>query len=150
MSRSTLLAAFGLVLASAVPAPARAQAPAELIRAIRSGGSWVAIPISRGRASLSSDTVPTLGLTLNGCLTVWGGHSGEWTFEARDELNGKRLDAVAAPGRGVPFSVETGMRSHLDLEVRWSEPRDTVLQLWVGLEIPARPNACTPVYGNEE
>lgn len=131
-----------------LPDPLEAQAPAELIRTIRAGGGWVAIPVSAGRASLSTDTVPTLGLTLTGCFTVWEGHSGEWTFQARDGVNGERLDAVATPGEGVPFTVETGMQSHLDLQVRWSEPRDTVLQVWVGLEVPQRPDACTPVYGD--
>jgi hypothetical protein len=143
-----LAAALGVVLAAALPVPAQAQATAELIRIVRSGGGWVAIPVSAGRASLSSDTVPTLGLMLSGCFTVWEGHSGEWSFEARDEVNGERLDAVATPGEGVPFSVQTGMQSHLDLEVRWSEPRDTVLQVWIGLDVPQRPDACAPIYGD--
>lgn len=147
MTRFAPTAFLGLALASTLPSPATAQAPAELLQAVRAGGRWVAIPISGGRASISSDTVPTLGLTLTGCFTVWPGHSGEWTFEARDRLNDESLDAVATPGEGVPFSVQTGMQSHVDLQVRWSEPRDTVLQVWVGLEIPTRPNACEPVYG---
>ena len=147
MTRSALTAALGLVLVATLPSRARAQAPAELIQAVRAGGSWVALPVTGGRASLFSDTLPTLGLTLTGCFTVWPGHSGEWTFEAHDALNGRSLDAVATPGVGVPFSVETGMQSHLNLEVRWSEPRDTVLQVWVGLDIPTRPDACEPVYG---
>ncbi len=144
---AALVIAFGLALAATFPSSLQAQAPAELIQAVRAGGSWVAIPVSAGRASLSSDTLPTLGLTLTGCFTVWPGHSGEWTFEARDALNDRTLDAVATPGVGVPFSVQTGMQSHLDLDVRWSEARDTVLQVWVGLEIPTRPDACEPVYG---
>jgi hypothetical protein len=148
MIRPTLLAVLGLAAAITLPAPTHAQAAAELVQTIRAGGGWVAIPISRGRADLSSDTVPTLGLTLTGCFTVWGGHSGEWSFAARDGISGERLDAVASPGEGVPFSVDTGMQSHLDLQVRWSEPRDTVLQLWVGLEVPQRPDACTPTYGD--
>jgi hypothetical protein len=148
MNRSLLAAALGLALAATRPVPAHAQVTAELIRIVRAGGGWVAIPISGGEASLSSDTVPTLGLTLTGCFTVWGGHSGEWTFAARDGVSGQRLDAVAIPGEGVPFSVQTEMQSHLDLEVRWSEPRDTVLQLWVGMEVPTRPDACEPVYGD--
>lgn len=148
MIRFLNITALASTLALLPPAPVRAQAPAELLRTVRAGGSWVAIPVAGGRASLSSDTVPTLGLTLTGCFTVWEGHSGEWTFEARDGVNGARLDAVATPGKGVPFSVQTGMQSRLDLEIQWSEPRDTVLQVWVGLQVPTRPDACTPIYGD--
>ncbi len=131
----------------ALPSPGRAQAAGELIRAIRQGGGWVYIPITGGTGGLSTDTIPTLSVPLNGCVTIWPGHTGEWTIAARDPVNGGSLDAVALPGRGVPFSYRTGLRSLLDVRIRWSEPRDTLLHVWVGLDVPAsQRDACTPVY----
>lgn len=140
-----LTLAFGMA-ATLLPAPAHAQAAGDLLRSIRQGGSWISIPVSDGSGTLRTDTVPTLGITLAGCLNVWGGHSGEWTIEARDPVNGGRLEATARPGEGVPFSYRTGLRSLLDVRVRWSEPRDTTLLVWVGLEGAGR-DACAPVYG---
>jgi hypothetical protein len=146
---SSLLAiALTLALAVAAPRPVQAQGAAGLLRSIQQGGGWVAIPIEDGSGTLRTDTIPTLGLTLAGCVQVWPGHSGEWTIQARDPVNGGHLDATAEPGQGVPFSYRTGMRSLLDVNVRWSEPRDTTLLLWVGLDgVPGRSDACEPVYG---
>lgn len=143
---AVLAAATALLL---LPAPGRSQAGADLLQSLRQGGGWVSIPITGGQGALRTDTVPTLGVTLAGCLNVWGGHSGEWTIRARDPVNGGRLDATAVPGEGVPFSYRTGLRSLLDVEVRWSEPRDTTLLVWVGLEGVGRRNrdACAPAYG---
>ena len=149
MSRLVQLSALALAALFALPSPARSQAAAELLQALRQGGGWVQIPVTDGAGGLVTDTVPTLGVSLAGCVTVWPGHSGEWTLEARDHVNGGRLDAVAVPGHGVPFSYQTGFRSVLDVQVRWSEPRDTTLLLWVGLDLPASDrDACSPVYGS--
>lgn len=146
MFRAT--AVLALILSS-FAAPVAAQGPGELLRTIRQGGGWVSIPIRAGEGSLRTDTVPTLGVTLAGCLNVWGGHSGEWTIQARDPVNGGSLDATAVPGEGVPFSYRTGLRSLLDVEVRWSEPRDTTLLVWIGLEGVVRErDACAPTYGS--
>jgi hypothetical protein len=40
--------------------------------------------------------------------------------------------------------------AQLDVKVRWSEPRDTTLLVWVGLDRPGRPkgDSCEPVYGS--
>jgi hypothetical protein len=141
-----------LLLAAALlhPEAASAQPGAELLQSIQRGGGWVDIPIEGGAGGLRTDTVPTLGVTLAGCLTVWGGHSGEWTLEARDPVNGGRLDATASPGEGVPFTYRTGLQSVLDVRVRWSEPRDTVLRVWVGLgrATAGGRDPCTPTYGS--
>lgn len=148
MPRFPLILGLALAALLSLPGSAHAQAGADLLRSLRQGGGWVSIPITGGQGVLRTDTVPTLGVTLAGCLTVWPGHSGEWTIEARDPVNGGRLDATAVPGEGVPFSYRTGLQSLLDVRVRWSEPRDTVLQVWVGLEgMAARRDACTPAYG---
>jgi hypothetical protein len=148
MTRRLLLLVLLAAAAFSLPRPARAQSAADLVRGLRQGGGWVAIPINDGTGGLATDTVPTLGLTLAGCFTIWDGHSGEWTIDAQDPLNGGRLEAVARPGQGVPFTYETGSRSLLEVQVRWSEPRDTVLQVWVGLAgMPSGRDACTPAYG---
>lgn len=141
------LAALSLATLLALPAPAAAQGPMELLRTIRQGGGWISLPVTEGVIDVATDTVPTLGIALEGCVTVWPGHSGTWTLEADDPLNDQRLEAVARPGEGVPFSYRTGPRSVLDVRVRWSEPRDTVLHLWVGVEVPAIDrDACEPRY----
>lgn len=138
-----------LALSTALVLPNSAQGQSgDLLRSIRQGGGWVAIPIAEGSGTMQSTVVPTLGLTLSGCVQVWPGHSGEWTLEARDPVNDGKLDVTTTPGRGVPFSYRTGARSQVDLQVRWSERRDTTLLLWVGLEGLSRDDrdACTPVY----
>ncbi|HSM06772.1 MAG TPA: hypothetical protein VK858_19255 [Longimicrobiales bacterium] len=141
------LATLALAALLVLPAPARGQAASELLQALRQGGGWIHIPVTDGTARIATDTVPTLGIALKGCVTVWGGHSGEWTLEALDPVNGGRLGAVAIPGEGVPFEYRTGFRSLLDVRVRWSETRDTTLHLWVGLDVPASSrDACAPVY----
>ena len=147
MHRRAVLPALALAASLVVPSTARAQAAGELIQAMRQGGGWVYIPITAGAGGLSTDTIPTLSVPLSGCVTIWPGHTGEWTIAARDPLNGGRLDAVAVPGEGVPFAYRTGFRSLLDVRIRWSEPRDTLLHVWVGLDVPASGrDACTPVY----
>ncbi len=146
-SRSLAVVLPALAVLLAAPRSASAQGPMELLRVIRQGGGWISLPINEGVADLTSDTVPTLGVALAGCVTVWPGHSGTWILEATDPLNEQGLEATATPGEGVPFSYQTGPRSVLDVRVRWSEPRDTTLHLWVGLDVPtSREDPCTPRY----
>ena len=126
------MAAF-LAVASLFPAaPAEGQL-IQLLRAIGNGGSWINLPVEKGRASLSSPVVPLSGLTIDGCLHVWSGHTGKWTVRAKDTLGDKELDFVAEPGKPVRFDYEAGLRAQLDLTIEWSEPRDTTLFLWIGL-----------------
>ena len=113
-------------------------APAEgqlihLLKAIGNGGSWISLPVEKGRATLRSPVVPLAGMALNGCLHVWTGHSGKWTVRAEDTLGDEKLEFVAEPGKPVRFDYEGGFRAQLDLDVRWSEPRDTTLFMWIGL-----------------
>jgi hypothetical protein len=138
---------LAVLTALTMPGPVLAQG--DLLQSMRQGGSWVEIPIEAGWGRLQSEIVPTLGLTVTGCFNVWWGHSGEWRVEIREPLNGGRLEAMVAPGEGVPFSYRTGPRSRLDVRVRWSEPRDTTLIVWVGFERVASTemDSCTPVYG---
>lgn len=126
------MAAF-LTLALLFPAPGADAQVVQLMRAIADGGSWINLPVRTGKASLRSPAVPLAGLALNGCLLVWKGHSGEWTVRARDTLGDKELDVVALPGQPVKFDYKAGFKAQLDLEVEWTEPRDTTLFMWVGL-----------------
>lgn len=145
MRRLLIGPALTLIALCALPGAGEAQG---MLQGIRQGGGWIAIPIEAGSGRLTTDPIPTFGLRLDGCLTVWGGHSGAWTLDARDVLTGERLDAVAIPGRGVRFSYQTGPRAQADVRVRWTEPRDTVLQVWVGLERKdSGRDPCEPVYG---
>lgn len=128
------------------PRPAGAQGMEQLLGAIRNGGGWVSVPIEGGRGEFRSAVLPTLGLTLDGCVAVWNGQSGNWHISARDELGGDRLEATVAPGDPVLFSYSPGTRSQLAVTFRWSEPRDTTLYLWIGLDRPERRGAaaCEP------
>ena len=143
------LIAFVLILAALLPTRGSAQSLVGLLQTLRDGGAWVSIPIDDGVGSLSTEALPTLGMTLRGCAQVYGGHSGRWAIQARDSLGGGRLDVDVGPGEPVEFSYTTADRSQLTVEARWSEPRDTTLLVWIGLETrnPRRPDACIPVYG---
>lgn len=144
MRTLVLLAAFAATLAA--PAHIGAQALDGIMTGIRNGGGWVSIPIVQGTAKISTVPLPTFGLTLNGCVRVWGGHSGTWSIRARDNVGEGSLQATSVPGQGVPFSHTFGVRSQLDFEFVWSEPRDTTLFLWVGLEREDDDrDACVPV-----
>jgi hypothetical protein len=144
-----VLAALLGALFAVRPAGVEAQTLEDLARSVEQGGGWVGIPIVAGEGSVSTPTVPTMGITLNGCVQVWGGHSGTWDIEARDLINQGRLAVKAAPGQSVPFTYTAGMRSQLTVDVAWSERRDTTLLLWVGLERPgsSAPDACKPTEG---
>jgi hypothetical protein len=122
------------LLAAVLPATARAQPLDDVMAAIRNGGGWVSIPIVAGSGSTRTLPLPTMGLTLTGCVRVWDGHSGRWEIHARDIVADTSLTVRSAPGEGVPFSHTFGFRSQLEVDFVWSEPRDTTLFLWVGLK----------------
>jgi len=134
-----------VALALTAPRAASAQPLDNVMSAIRDGGGWVSVPIVQGRGSASTMTIPTMGLTLTGCVRVWDGHSGRWEIRARENINQGALSATALPGQGVPFSHTFGLRSQLEVEFAWSEPRDTTLFLWVGVKGADDPrDACVP------
>lgn len=145
--RTTLLATTLSVLAVQ---PLDAQATADVLAGIRNGGGWASIPITRGRGSVRTATMPAMGMTVAGCMTVWGGHSGDFEIRAHDNVSDSTLVVTAHPGVGVPFSHTFGMQAQVDFDVRWTEPRDTTLLLWVGLAIGrTRQEACQPVYARD-
>ena len=126
--------ALAFVASLILPAGMAAQGLEDIMEGIRNGGGWVSIPIVAGTGEISTALLPTLGLTLNGCVRVWDGHSGRWVIRARDTIAEISLETDSAPGEGVRFSHRFGVRSQMELEFQWSEPRDTTLILWVGLE----------------
>lgn len=128
----SLVLAAGLALAT--PGGARAQNIQEILATIRNGGSWVSVPITSGHGVVSTVMLPTMGMTLAGCINVWEGHSGEWEIKARDTVAKDTLEVESTPGEGVRFEHEFGIRSQIEFEFEWSEPRDTTLYLWVGLD----------------
>lgn len=128
-----VLLTLGL-LAAALPASARAQPLDDVMAAIRNGGGWVSIPIVAGSGSTRTLPLPTMGLTLTGCVRVWDGHSGRWEIRAREMVADTTLTVRSVPGEGVPFAYTFGFRSQLEVDFVWSEPRDTTLFLWVGLK----------------
>jgi hypothetical protein len=143
MLLTALAVPFGL------PSSVGAQSVGELMASMQRGGGWVSVPIKNGTGHVSTATLPTVGLTVAGCIHVWGGHTGRWDIRARDALGSGRLQMQAGAGESVPFTYTAGMRSQLEVDFSWSEPRDTTLYLWVGL---ARPNqdpqsTCEPVDG---
>jgi hypothetical protein len=145
---TAVLTALALV---ALPTPLRGQSILDLLQSIRAGGGWVYIDIANGRGTWVSRPLPTLELTLKGCMQVYAGHSGRWDLRARDALGDGHLQATVAGGEPVPFRYRTGARSQLDVEVRWSERRDTTLAVWVGLESLGKTrDPCAPIYGTGE
>ena len=144
--RASALTAALLVLWN--PASAEAQRAGDVLDGIRNGGGWVAVPIEGGSGEVRTLALPTVGLTLSGCVNVWAGHSGAWEITARDNVTDSVLEVSADPGVGVLFSHTFGMQAQLDFEFRWSEPRDTTLLLWVGLGMGEEPESasCQPRY----
>jgi hypothetical protein len=141
-----------MLLLCLLPSGAASQTLADLLGALRQGGSWVDIAIVKGQGSLLTPMIPTAGLPLRGCVRVWPGHSGSWDIRVRDTQGTGRLETTALPNQPVPFAYETGPLAQLDAQVRWSEPRDTTLVMWVGLRPPGAPSSggrdpCEPVYG---
>lgn len=123
-----------LLLAATAPAVVEAQGVTDMMGSIRQGGGWVNVPIVAGHGSFRTPTVPSIGMTLQGCVNVWPGHSGAWEIEAKDNVLGETVEMSAEPGIGVPFAHTFGMRTQVDFDFRWSEPRDTTLYLWVGVD----------------
>lgn len=140
-------AAVALLLAAVHTAPASAQTVAGIMSGLRDGGGWVGVPIEDGQGTYTTIRLPTARMTLSGCVNVWHGHSGQWTIEARDQLTDSTLVIDAEPGIAVPFSHTFGMQAKLDFDFRWSEPRDTTLYLWVGVDTDGEggePPKCYP------
>lgn len=126
--------------------PASAQGVPEILATIRNGGSWVSVPIEHGHGTVSTIMLPTMGLKLSGCIHVWEGHTGQWEIRARDTIAQDSLHLTSQPGQGVRFAHEFGLRSQIEFDFQWSEPRDTTLFLWVGVDRAddGPDEACTP------
>lgn len=141
------LALLTLLLMVGSPADVGAQSVSRILSGLRDGGGWVGIPIENGKGTYSTVRLPTARMTLEGCVNVWYGHSGKWTIEARDAVTDSLLVIDAEPGIGVPFSHTFGMQAQIDFDFRWSEPRDTTLMLWVGVDLDGEggePAVCNP------
>ena len=144
-----------LVTAAITVAPSKGSAQdqariADVLAGLQSGGGWVRIPITRGEGSFSTVRVPTMALSVTGCVNVWYGHSGSWEIEAHEQVLGSALHLEAEPGVGVPFEHAFGMQAQVDIDFRWSEPRDTTLMLWVGVDLAGESGTavCEPDYGD--
>lgn len=151
MNRFVLPLLIGLTMAAAPNAHAQERAGvATVLSGMRSGGGWVGIPISAGQGSFSTVRVPTMALSIAGCINVWYGHSGTWDIEAREQVLGSVLRVEAEPGVGVPFEHDFGMQAQVDIDFRWSEARDTTLMLWVGVDLAGEggESVCEPDYGD--
>jgi len=151
MKRQLVLLLIGLALAAAPSAHAQERAGiAAVLSGMQSGGGWVGIPISAGQGSFSTVRVPTMALSVAGCINVWYGHSGTWEIEAREQVLGSVLRVEAEPGVGVPFEHDFGMQAQVDIDFRWSEARDTTLMLWVGVDLAGEggESVCEPDYGD--
>lgn len=150
LSPTTLAAAVVALLALPGPTPVSGQTLADLREALEQGGGWVPIEVRNGRATLETAPIPTGGLLVQGYFQVWDENSGTWRITASDPLNqapGEEpiLDVEARAGERVPFSRRAGLVSRLTVDVRWSEPGDTTLWLWVGLgEDPPPPTVRGP------
>lgn len=126
---------------------ASAQGIASIMSGLREGGGWVGIPIEGGQGSYTTVRLPTAGMTLRGCVNVWYGHSGSWTIEAREQVADSTVVLAAEPGVPVPFEHTFGMQAKLDFDFRWSEPRDTTLMVWIGVDLDGEggePPVCNP------
>ena len=145
---STALAAGALLLAAA-PAILPAQSIADVLGAMRRGGGWIQIPVVAGRGELTTAAIPAVGLRLRGCMEIYFLHSGRWEIDIRDTYGNGGLQADVRPGEDIPFTYEPGAMAQLDISVRWSEPRDTSLTVWVGLgSADGERDPCEPVYGD--
>jgi hypothetical protein len=130
---------------AALATPLEGQALDGVMAAIRNGGGWVSVDIRGGRGTAATLPLPTMGMTLNGCVNVWEGNSGRWRIRAKDMVADTTLETNSVPGQGVPFSHEFGLRTQLEVEFLWSEPRDTTLFLWVGVgDAESDPDVCVP------
>lgn len=121
----------GALVAS--PATARGQSLTDLLQILSRGGGWVNIPVDDGRGTVDSGTVPTAGMDFEGCVRIWSGHSGTWHVRAEEVVSERVLEESVVPGESVRFRHATRGRARLRVDVRWSEPRDTTLLVWIGL-----------------
>lgn len=132
----------------------RAQVSPEILQVLQQGGAWVALPIEDGAGSFQSQPVPTLGIQLQGHLQIWEEHTGSWHVVMRDLARAEDpviLERLMVPGERVEFDYQTGMLGQIQIDVRWSEARDTTLRVWVGTELtPGEPAelTSTDVYCN--
>jgi hypothetical protein len=141
----TLWVLLALAVLVGRPGTLQAQALDGVMAAIRNGGGWVSVDIQNGRGSASTLPIPTMGMKLSGCVNVWEGNTGRWRIRARDTVADATLETNSVPGQGVTFSHDFGLRSQLEVEFVWSEPRDTTLFLWVGLgDAESDPDVCIP------
>ena len=125
------MAAF-VALASLFPAaPADGQL-IQLLKAVANGGSWINLPVEKGRASLSSPVVPLAGLSINGCLHVWSGIPGSGPCERMDTLGDKTLEVVAEPGKPVRFDYKAGLQAQLDLTSKERAPGHDSVHVGLG------------------
>ena len=126
----------------------------EILQVLQQGGAWVALAIEDGVGSFQSGPVPTLGIQLRGQLRIWEEHTGSWHVVMRDLARAEDpviLERLMVPGEPVDFDYQTGMLGQIQIDVRWSEARDTTLRVWVGTELtPGEPTALTStdVYWN--
>ena len=155
LTRASLLLTVSL-LAGLAAGPANASAQSaegagvgQILMGMSQGGGWVGIPISSGKGSFSTVTVPTAAMSVAGCVNVWWGHSGTWKIHAHESVLGSNLRIEAEPGVGVPFEHDFGMTAQVDIQFEWSEPRDTTLLLWIGLDptLETPEAACEPDHG---
>ena len=132
----------------------QAQVSPEILQVLQQGGAWVALPIEGGVGSFQSQPVPTLGIQLEGHLRIWEEHTGSWHVVMRDLARAEDpviLERLMVPGERVEFDYQTGMLGQIQIEVRWSEARDTTLRVWIGTELtPGESDALTStdVYWN--
>ena len=128
------MAAFLLPAVLCLPAPAEGQI-AQLLQAVGNGGSWIRLEVEEGHASYRSPVFPLAGMSITGCLQVWNRQTGSWTVHAKDTMGDDELDITAVPGAPVKFDYKAGFQAQLDVNIEWSEPRDTTLFMWVGLAV---------------
>lgn len=142
------LAVLASCLLAVAPESAEGQL-ARLLQAIKDGGGWARFSVENGRGGYRSAVVPVAGLSLEGCFQVVQPTTGTWTLTARDMLGDGRIEATVGAGESVRFSYEAGFRTRLDVVVEWSEPRDTTLVVWIGLDTLAgdERDACEPPQG---
>lgn len=142
------LATLASCVLAAVPTSAEGQL-GRLLQAVKEGGGWARFSVEEGRGGYRSAAVPVAGLSLDGCFQVVQPATGTWTLTARDLLGDGRIEATVGAGEPVRFSYEAGFRTQLDVVVEWSEPRDTTLVVWIGLETLAQEgrDVCQPPGG---
>lgn len=145
--RTAIIALLATSLLGA-PAAVSGQVVADVMGIVRDGGGWVAVPISDGAGSYSSNVIPSMGMSINGCVQVAPEHSGAWVIQARDRFSSEDLLIEASPGVGVPFTHTFGLKTQIDFQIRWSARRDTTLVLWVGLGLGRDGASCEPSPGS--